>query len=60
MVGTGNPNAAAAQFVNPDIKKNTAVFPTPDNMKKLYQLNALEGKPLRDLNRLWTEVKTAR
>lgn len=28
--------------------------------KKLYQLNALEGKPLRDLNRLWTEVKTAR
>ncbi len=60
MVGTGNPNAAAAQFVNPDIKKNTAVFPTADNMKKLYQLNSLEGKPLRDLNRLWTEVKTAR
>ncbi|MBB5193040.1 spermidine/putrescine transport system substrate-binding protein [Silvimonas terrae] len=60
MIGSGNPNAAAAQFVSPDIKKINAVFPTADNMKKLYQLNSLEGKPLRDLNRLWTEVKTAR
>ncbi|MDR3425975.1 MULTISPECIES: ABC transporter substrate-binding protein [Silvimonas] len=60
MIGSGNPNAAAGQFVQADIKKNTAVFPAPADMKKLYQLNALEGKPLRDLNRLWTEVKTAR
>ena len=60
MIGTGNPNAAAGQYVNADIKKINAVFPTADNTKNLHQLNALEGKPLRDLNRLWTEVKTAR
>ncbi|GAA5784190.1 polyamine ABC transporter substrate-binding protein [Chitiniphilus shinanonensis] len=60
MIGSGNPNSAAAQFVQPDIKKISAVFPDAQAMKKLQQLNALEGKQLRDLNRLWTEVKTAK
>ncbi|WP_432722335.1 spermidine/putrescine ABC transporter substrate-binding protein [Jeongeupia wiesaeckerbachi] len=60
MVGTGNPNAAAAPFVKPEIKKISAVFPDANAIKKLQQLNALEGKQLRDLNRLWTEVKTSK
>ncbi|MBM3116027.1 polyamine ABC transporter substrate-binding protein [Jeongeupia naejangsanensis] len=60
MVGTGNPNAAAGAFVKPEIKKISAVFPDANAIKKLQQLNALEGKQLRDLNRLWTEVKTSK
>ncbi|AOY01350.1 spermidine/putrescine ABC transporter substrate-binding protein [Jeongeupia sp. USM3] len=60
MVGTGNPNAAAAPFVKPEIKKISAVFPDANAIKKLQQLGALEGKQLRDLNRLWTEVKTSK
>ncbi|WP_035060485.1 ABC transporter substrate-binding protein [Andreprevotia chitinilytica] len=60
MIGSGNPNAAAAKFVQPDIQKISAVFPDATAMKKLQQLNALEGKDLRDLGKLWTEVKTAK
>jgi len=60
MIGSGNPNAASAQFVQPDIKKISAVFPDSDAKKKLVQLSALEGKQLRELNKLWTQVKTAK
>jgi len=60
MIGSGNPNAASAQFVKPEIKKISAVFPDAEAKKKLIQLNALEGKPLRELNKLWTQVKTAK
>ncbi len=60
MIGSGNPNAASAQFVQPEIKKISAVFPDAEAKKKLVQLNALEGKPLRELNKLWTQVKTAK
>ncbi|XZG70217.1 polyamine ABC transporter substrate-binding protein [Chitinibacteraceae bacterium HSL-7] len=60
MIGSGNPNAAAAQFVQPDIKKISAVFPDANAMKGLQQLQDLSGKQLRDLNRLWTQVKTAK
>ncbi|KAF0814003.1 Putrescine-binding periplasmic protein SpuD [Andreprevotia sp. IGB-42] len=60
MIGSGNPNAAAAKFVQPEIQKISAVFPDAAALKKLQQLNALEGKQLRDLNKLWTQVKTSR
>lgn len=60
MIGTGNPNAAAGQYVQADLKKISAVFPDAEAKKKLVQLNALEGKPLRELNKLWTQVKTAK
>ncbi len=60
MIGSGNPNTAAAAHVKPEIKKISAVFPDGEAKKKLVQLNALEGKPLRELNKLWTQVKTAR
>ena len=60
MIGSGNPNTASAQFVQADLKKISAVFPDAEAKKKLVQLNALEGKPLRELNKLWTQVKTAK
>ncbi len=60
MIGSGNPNVASAQFVKPEIKKISAVFPDDTAKKKLVQLNDLQGKPLRELNRLWTQVKTAK
>ncbi|WP_028450011.1 MULTISPECIES: polyamine ABC transporter substrate-binding protein [Chitinibacter] len=59
-IGSGNPNAASQAFVKPEVKAISAVFPSADNMKKLQQLNALEGKALRDLGRMWTQVKTAK
>lgn len=60
MIGAGNPNLAAVPFVKPEIKALPSVFPDAAAMKKLQQLNALEGKQLRELNKLWTKVKTAK
>jgi spermidine/putrescine transport system substrate-binding protein len=60
MIGAGNPNLAAVPFVKPEIKALPSVFPDAVAMKKLQQLNALEGKQLRELNKLWTKVKTAK
>lgn len=60
MVGTGNPNSAAAPFVNAEMKKNTAVFPDDAALKKLQQLKPLDAKQRRDLSRLWTQVKTSK
>ncbi|QZA81807.1 ABC transporter substrate-binding protein [Deefgea piscis] len=60
LIGVGNPNLAAVPFVKADIKSIPSVFPDAQVMKKLQQLNALEGKQLRELNKLWTKVKTSK
>jgi len=57
MIGSGNPNAAAMQYIEPAVKDNPAVFPSPEVMKKLQQLRDLPRKERRLMNRLWTEVK---
>jgi spermidine/putrescine transport system substrate-binding protein len=57
-VGTGNPNAAAAQYVKPELKPVPAIFPSKAQMSKLEQLNDLDSKHRRELNRLWTHIKT--
>lgn len=58
MVGTGNPNAAAAQYIRPELKQIDAIFPSQAQMAKLEQLNDLDAKSRRELNRLWTQIKT--
>ncbi len=60
MIGSGNPNSAASQFVQADLKKVNAIFPDAAAMQKLQMLNAMEGKELRALNKVWTEIKTAK
>ncbi|MBA3504599.1 MAG: spermidine/putrescine ABC transporter substrate-binding protein [Betaproteobacteria bacterium] len=57
MIGSGNPNAAAMPFIEPQVKENPAVFPSPERMRKLQQLRDLPKKERRLLNRFWTEVK---
>jgi spermidine/putrescine transport system substrate-binding protein len=57
MIGSGNPNAAAMPFIEPQVKDNPAVFPSAEGMKKLQQLRDLPRKERRLLNRFWTEIK---
>ena len=57
MIGSGNPNAAAMPFIEPQVKENPAVFPSPERMQKLQQLRDMPKKERRLLNRFWTEVK---
>lgn len=57
MLGSGNPNAAAMEYIDPAVKDNQAVFPDPAQMKKLQPLRDLPRKERRLLNRFWTEIK---
>ncbi len=57
IVGTGNPNAAATPFIDEDILKITAIFPTPELQAKLETVSARNAKERRLVNKLWTEIK---
>jgi len=57
MLGSGNPNAAAMPFIDPEVKDNPAVFPDAAAMKRLEQLRDLPRKERRLMNRMWTEIK---
>ncbi|KAF3998534.1 ABC transporter substrate-binding protein [Glaciimonas immobilis] len=57
LIGTGNPNADAAQYIKPEIASNPAIFPPKNVVSKLEMLKDLNGKQRRTLNRLWTEIR---
>jgi spermidine/putrescine transport system substrate-binding protein len=57
MLGSGNPNAAAMAYIEPEIRNNPAVFPDAEAMKRLEQLRDLPRKERRLMNRMWTEIK---
>ncbi|MGL6069843.1 ABC transporter substrate-binding protein [Craterilacuibacter sp.] len=56
-MGTGSPNAASLAFINKEIAKSPAVFPTKADMPRLQQLQDLNSRQRRELNRLWAEIK---
>jgi len=57
LIGSGNPNSAALQYIRPDIARNTAIFPDQVTVAKLEMLKDLSGKQRRALNRIWTEIR---
>lgn len=57
MIGSGNPNQAALQFIKAGIKQNKAVFPDAEAARKLEMLKDLNSKQRRVANRIWTEIK---
>jgi len=57
MMGSGNPNQAAQQFIKPEIKAMKAIFPDADVARKLEMLTDLNAQQRRLLNRMWTEIK---
>lgn len=59
MVGTGNPNTEAIPYIKAEIKQTNAIFPHRTQMDKLEQLNDLNSKNRRELNRFWTQIKTS-
>lgn len=52
-----NGNIAADSLVNPEIKGNTAIYPTPDVMKGLYALESMPAKIDRIRTRVWSSIK---
>jgi spermidine/putrescine transport system substrate-binding protein len=60
LIGSGNPNMVAMQYIKPEIARNHAIFPDQALLAKLEQLKDLNVKQRRLRNRLWTEIKAAR
>jgi spermidine/putrescine transport system substrate-binding protein len=57
LIGSGNPNTDALQYVKPEITKISAIFPDKTTLAKLEMLKDLNSKQRRTLNRIWTEIK---
>jgi spermidine/putrescine transport system substrate-binding protein len=57
MIGTGSPNAAAQEFIKPEIKALKAVFPDAETVKHLETLKDQTSKERRELTKLWTKIK---
>jgi spermidine/putrescine transport system substrate-binding protein len=57
LIGSGNPNLDALQYIQPEIANNKAIFPDPELIARLEMLRDLDRKQRRLLSRLWTEIK---
>jgi spermidine/putrescine transport system substrate-binding protein len=57
MIGSGNPNKDALQYIKPEIKQISAIFPDDQTSKKLEMLKDMTPAQRRALNRIWTEIK---
>jgi spermidine/putrescine transport system substrate-binding protein len=57
LIGSGNPNRDALQYIKPVIAANQAVFPPPAIRHRLEMLRDLDRIQRRVLSRMWTEIK---
>jgi spermidine/putrescine transport system substrate-binding protein len=57
LIGSGNPNTQAMQYIKPAIASDKAIFPDPATLAKLEQLQDLTAAQRRARNRMWTELK---
>jgi spermidine/putrescine transport system substrate-binding protein len=57
LIGSGNPNKDAMNYIKPELKALPAVFPPPEFQAKLEQLKDLTPAQRRLRNKLWTEIK---
>jgi spermidine/putrescine transport system substrate-binding protein len=57
LIGSGNPNTDAIQYIKADIQKNPVIFPDKTIVPKLEQLQDLTAAQRRLRNKLWTEIR---
>jgi spermidine/putrescine transport system substrate-binding protein len=57
MLGTGNPNQAAMDFIKPEIKAMAAIFPDEETARKLEMLRPMNPEERRLQSQIWTEIK---
>ena len=57
LIGSGNPNNDALQYIKADVRSNKAVFPDQAVLAKLEQQKDFGAKDRRFRSRLWTEIK---
>lgn len=57
LIGSGNPNRAAREYIQADIAQSAAVFPDRVQQERLEMLRDLNRHRRRVLSRIWTEIK---
>lgn len=57
LIGSGNPNRDALQYIHPEIAQNPAVFPDRAQQARLEMLRDMDRHQRRVLSRIWTEIK---
>jgi spermidine/putrescine transport system substrate-binding protein len=57
LIGAGNPNATALQYIKPEIAQNPAIFPDEQTIKHLEFMKDFDRKQRRVMSRMWTEIK---
>jgi len=57
LIGSGNPNRDALQYIKPEIAQNPAVFPDRAQQARLEMLRDLDRHQRRVLSRIWTQIK---
>ncbi|MEO8991673.1 MAG: spermidine/putrescine ABC transporter substrate-binding protein [Nitrosospira sp.] len=57
LIGSGNPNKDAIQYIQAEIADNEAIFPAAETLSHLEMLRDLDRKQRRVLSRLWTDIK---
>lgn len=57
LIGSGNPNLDALQYIHPEVAQNPAVFPSRKQQSRLEMLRDLDRHQRRVLSRIWTEIK---
>jgi len=60
LIGSGNPNLDAQQYIKPELLKYPAIFPPKALQAKLEQLQDLTPAQRRLRNKLWTEIKASK
>jgi len=60
LIGSGNPNMEAVQYIKPEILKNPAIFPDKEVAARLEQIKELTAAQRRLRSRMWTEIKAGR
>lgn len=59
-VGYANPNLAAGEFMDPQLKNNESVYPPQAVLDNLYISAELPPKVQRQMTRAWTKVKSGK
>lgn len=57
LIGSGNPNMDAMEYIHSEIRDNKAIFPDTEFFTRLEMLRDLDRTQRRLLSRLWTEIK---
>src|SRR3954467_5490419 len=60
LVSYANGNAASRPFIDKAIIDDKTIYPDEATMKSLYTITAHDQKTQRQINRLWTRIKTGK